>query len=416
MIALDDLARALWQGPLDDPAAPGRELAERIAGLDYPPALERLRALTGWRLPCGPALSAALARWPWSIDLALLAHDAAGDTAAQEAALAELAARVEAQKRRPAALARRLWAQGRASQARAVLARLDHAAPSALDDLACRCELALAEADWPAAERDLAALPANAPQRPRLRALLAHGRNGGAGLALLAQQAGPEDAALLPPLFELALAERDHALARDLAARISRQLGPESPAACEAAILLALDGEAPQKALDLLAADLPDQPWRYSARQHIRLLRARLMLGDQEADPGKAAEMRAGLLAMAAGALRLHPAHELLRGLWLACRERIEDWRDLEASLLAPFAPGESPLQRAAQLDRLGLHEAALAHAPFPEAGNPHWLFIARARRRAESALLGGDPDRARAELALTEGLEPGAPLRADLA
>ncbi|MFN3953131.1 MAG: glycosyltransferase [Pararhodobacter sp.] len=421
MEPLRHLASALWQAPLAEPATPGLALAGQLDGaLDYPQALAHLRALTGWHLPASEALEKAMSRWPWSIDLALLAVDESTHhaPAGTEAALAGLAARITAQNRRHAAYARAAWALGRADDARAFLAAIDPASQTAAEDRACRCELALHEADWPAAEADLAALADDARHHPRLRVLHAHARHGAPGLAALAATLDddPALAARAAQIFELALAERDYPLARMMAARLRARHGPASAPARDSATLLALDANKGQAALDLLAPDLAPEPWQWTARQHIRWLRAQQATALQSADPQAVAPHHQRAMAHAEAALRLHPGHAVLRGLWLGWRELTEDWRRLEAEMRGPLAPGESPLQRATQLDRLGRHREALAllDTPLPQA--PRAMRAAQARRHAESALLAGDPPLAETALNTAESLPLNAAQRTDLA
>lgn len=426
MEPLRPLARALWQGPLADPGAPGLALAAQLdAAPDYPQALDQLRALIGWHLPAPEALEKAMALWPWSIDLALLAVEvsarlapASTGTTTTDAALAELAARITTQNRRRAAFAYAAWALGHADDARAFLTTIDPASQTAAADRACRCELALHEADWPAAEADLAALAGDAHHHPRLRVQHAHARHGARGLAALAATLD-DDPTLAPQagqIFELAMAERDYLLARAMAARLIARHGPESAPARDTATLLALDAEDVQAALDLLTPDLAPQPWQWTPRQHIRWLRAQQALARQSTDPDAAAQIHQRATAHADAALRLHPGHAVLRGLWRDCRELTEDWRALDAELRGPLVPGENPLQRAAQLDRLGLHNEALALLDAPLAQAPRAIRAAQARRRAESALLAGDLPLAEAALNTADALPLNAAQRADLA
>ncbi|HHX89775.1 MAG TPA: hypothetical protein GX700_08400, partial [Paracoccus sp.] len=101
MDAFKRLRDALWNGPLTDPQAPAQALAARLAGLDYGSALAGLRRLSDCALPLDPALRAALVRWPWSIDLALIAVE----NDPNETTFSELCARAQAQDRRRATVA-----------------------------------------------------------------------------------------------------------------------------------------------------------------------------------------------------------------------------------------------------------------------------------------------------------------------
>lgn len=338
------LRRALWAGPLPDPAAPARALAARIAALDYAPALEALRALSGHGLPLDPALDLALARWDWSIDLAALAAQVRGP-----AAIPALAARVQAQGRRRGVLAWAWWHAGHPDRALAALDALDPASPSHAEDLLAQAELALRQAHWPLAEAALAELAQLAgpglPARLRLQTVLM--RDGAAALAAELDRAPPPDlAAPWDFLFHAWLAERDYPRADAARARLARFRDPEA-AALDAA-RLALDRERPAEARAALAA-LPLRPLPgRGAREHLLRLRLGLMEADAAPDPPP---LWTALSAQAQAAARLWPGHAGIRQILFTLRLAAEDWDSL-ARELAALPPEPQGLQA---LARLGL-------------------------------------------------------------
>jgi len=396
----DTLRDALWTGPLPDPHAPAQALAARLADTGYEPALAALRLLSGCALPVEPALKAALALWPWSIDLALVAVETAPDAAA----LTELCARCTAQNRRRAAAAWALWRAGQAGAARDFLEDIDPASQTVADDLACRAELALLDADWPAAGADLARLTPWPGHWQRLHLQRLHLQHGAAALAEALDTAPPGATAHWQHAFALLLSAREHARARAVLSQAQAHHG--ETATRDAAIRLALEGENHATALALLEPHLPAAPSRWSARQHEDWLRAKLGRARQVAAPDRP------LRPHAEAALRLFPRNTALHALWLTCRALEDDWRVLEGDLLALPGPAVVPT-----LNRLGLFSPAQARIEADLAAttgtNP------RARRLlalAQSHLLQGAPDQAEAALDRAMTPAPPAPTRADLA
>lgn len=342
---LAGLRRSLWAGPLPDAQAPARDLDRAIdGGLDYPPALAGLRALVGHGLPTDPALPLALARWPWSIDLAALAVEARGPEA-----IPELAARVEAQGRRHGVLAWAWWNAGHLDRAYAALEGLDPASPSHAEDLQTLAELHLRHTAWTRAEATLAALaPLVPPARmARLRLQQRLMRHGAVALAKAAARRPPPDHP--EPwnfLFHAWLAERDYPRAAEALARLA-PLSPPATAALDRA-RLALDRERPDEARAALAA-LPARPDpERPAREHLLRLRLALMEADAAPDP---APLWAGVRDRARAAARLWPGNAAIRHLLLTARLACEDW-DALARDLAALPPEPQGLQA---LARLGL-------------------------------------------------------------
>jgi len=393
------LRAALWAGPLPDPVAPARALADRIAaGSDYPPVRDGLRALAGHGLPLAPALGAALARWPWSIDLALVAL-----AADEPDALDELAARVRHAGRRHAALARALWDRGRVDQALALLRRVDRGCETWAEDRACLAEMlwhlgrdpeAQAEADTLAPR-----LPPAAAARLRLTgAWLSGGGNGLAGA--LARTPLPDDPGLWAHLLHLWLTERDLPRARAALNRLASLRPPGSPETMLDRARLALDAEDAPAARAHLASLPAEAPADWPARRHILHLRTRIAEAEDAPDP---APLLAEATAHARAALRLVPGHAVLRGLWLGLRERRGDWDGLAQDLRDDPTP-----EARATLARLGWPRP---ESPAPPA-SPQ-VMAEHARRTGALWLEAGDPG---AALAVVSGVVASGLVRARLA
>ena len=397
--ALKGLHDALWNGPLTDPQAPAQALGARMSGLDYGPALAGLKLLSESALPVEPALRAALARWPWSIDLALIAVE----NEPNDTTLAELCARTQAQDRRRATAARALWRAGRAAQARAFLAHISTTSQTAGTDLACRAELALLDADWPAATADLAQLKPWPAHRQRLYLQRLHLQRGAAALGAALDRCPVAQSDHWQLALSCLLSARDFSRARPFLAQAEAHHG--AAATRDARIRLALECENPTTALALLEPDLPANPARWSAHQHEHWLRAMLLRARQGNAP------LPPLSPHASAALRLFPRNGALHSLWLTCRALEDDWRSVEADLHA--LPGPAAV---GTLNRLGLFKAAQerieAELATISGANP------RARRLlalAQSHLLQGAPDLAKAALDHAATPPPPAPTRADL-
>ena len=408
MRALEGLHDRLWAGPLADPQAPAQALADALPDTPYGPALKALSQLSSFALPVEPALKAALVRWPGSIDLALVAVESSAD----DTALAELCARCAAQNRRRAAAGWALWRAGKAAQARAFLASIDLQSETAAADLACRAELALLDADWSAARDDLTRLERWPEIWQRVHLQRLHLEGGAVALARALDAAPPGPGGHWQQALALLLSARDYPRARSVLVQAQARHG--AGATRDASIRLALETESYTTALMLLEPGLPPAPARWSARQHEYWLRA--MLGRARQSSAPALPLR----PHAEAALRLFPRNTALRALWLTCRALEEDWRALEAGLLAPGVAATPNLPAAAlvpTLNRLGLFEPAQAQIEADLARvsgtNP------RARRLlalAQSHLLQGAVEQAEAALERAQNSAPPAPTRADLA
>ncbi|MCW1933282.1 glycosyltransferase [Pararhodobacter zhoushanensis] len=385
------LARQLWTGPLDDPAAPGQAFGARLAGLDYGPALTELRVLAGFGLPVD--LRAAQARWPWSIDLGLLIAQIEGDTS-------PLAAAVRAQNRRFGTLAWTLWTQAQPEAALDTLSDLDPTSGSYADDCTRRAEL-LILSDLPA---DPTVDPIPGPRGTQLSLLQTWRREGAAALV---RRATLEDAALPahPPLWawliETLTQERDFDAARAALGSFALRC-PDHPELTAQRIRLALESEATAQARALLdSLPNPDAPWRWPARRHVQHLRC---LADEiAANPlPDYAPLRSGVEA----ALRLFPRNTMLQTLHLMARELTEDWDSFAHDLVTH----PDPRAAAGAFLRLGLPDQALVALDRAPAALPDDAFRLRLRR-AEALMRRGQLDAARTAL----GPVPiAAPLAAD--
>ncbi len=407
----ETLRRALWDGPLADPAAPDAALAVAVGALSHRDALARLQLLHQADLPRAQALAAARRRWAGSFDIALMAaeHDA-GQLAALDRLLKD-------DGQRHAARARLLWRLGQKQAARESLDGLT-GAPA----LACRVDLAMRAGDLAAARADLHALQQLiAPGRWHLLALrLLRLEEGAAALARAVRRGGlPECAEFWHGLFALLLTERDFPAARRALARLRALAGDDHAQTRHAEILLALEGEDAARAQSLLAGDGPtDTPWRWPPRRHALALRAGLLAARALERPDAALATQA---VQARAASRLHARDQGLAALALTCRLASGDWDALErdckaqpsgaasATLLRLGLPGAArealpeasttPARLRADLTLAQIARAEGGMAPLPPDAPTAPLAADLALERAENALASGDPETARAAL-----------------
>ena len=330
------LRRALWDGPLPDPAAPGLAVFAALGqGADYGAALRALRLLHQLDLPAAPAAQAARVHWPDSIDMARLALEFCAPDAAPRA-LKALAECVERANRRRAVLANACLRHGQSARGWDVLARIDPASPSAVADMRRRVDWAVAMGDFASALRDLDWLDGRA-QTGAQRLWLVYRRDGAAAVAnALEQGPAPESCAMLFEIFQaegdLTRAGKALALWRDRPASVAR-------ARAETRQMLEC-GEGGQAHAELAARLDLTAPWDWEAADHLQWLRARHLLQDPAAD----------LLAHAQAALRLHPRHDGVQHLAQQLREAVTDWRAITCDL----RPDQATLQARAAL-RMGL-------------------------------------------------------------
>lgn len=378
------LAQQLWQGPLSDPDGPANNLANLIeSNSEYSPVKEELTRLSLHGVSTGAALQNALVKWPWSIDLALLAVQ---DAPQSEPAIAELSRRVHQENRRFAALAWVFWAKGDAAQAQNVLASLDSKSDSFEADRRARAEIAIL--------CDAPAEPIEGPEGVRLSFLQTWRTAGGRALAQrydLESEALPAHPDFWRWLIDVFVVERDFEHAMAAMQQFSALCREAHPEVQVQRIRLALDCEDPAKARRLLTAELDmHAPWQWTQTQHTQHLRC-LILEQSLSD----ASDYTGALTHATQAYRVYPRNLVLRGLWLELRGLCEDWDDLSAELMSDVTDffGAS-----AALARFGKPQAALdrlhAMPPVP----PDLQFRARVRS-SEAYLRMGDLSRAETAL-----------------
>lgn len=370
------LARALWDANLHEPAAPAAALARDLAdGLPYGPLLTRMRQLARHGLPVEPAMKAALAAHPASIDLALVAVRAGA-----ERALEILAERIAKQNRRRAALAWALWSRGEADTARAALADLDPRSDTFHADHAARAELAILSGEDPG--------PLDGLREAQLGLLRIHRREGAAALARRVDDVTlPDDPGLWSWLVENFIAERDFPRARAALDRLARLKDPDAIRGLR--IRLALECEDITGARALLDAE-PDRdaPWLWPSQRLVHDLRCRI---DEASGTGSVA----GLTAFARAAERLEPGHGMLTHLRLSAEMMSDPWEALARAL--PES-GTDPGARATGFARLGLPDAALDALDRAAPGAPDQMARQRLRR-AELHLMRGAPADAQAAL-----------------
>lgn len=402
------LAQQVWGGGLRDDAAPELALLQALSGgASYGDVLGALREIARMGLPGIRAAEAARARWPGSIDLAVLACDLRRPRALP-ADLDHLRGCVLKQNRRRAALAGACLRAGDVNAAQAALAQIDPASNTAADDLWRRADLALSLADFCGAEAAIDALRAQGwrDASAALRLRLIHQRDGAQAFAELLEGAGDEPA-FWAQAFDLAIAESDFDLAPDCLARW--QACPDAaPAAVDRACTrLALERGDAQAALAQLQVRLDlAQPWGWAAVDHVQWLRAGQML---QRDPPT-------LLAHARAACRLFARHDWLHHMAQSLRELSEDWGALAQS---PPLPGDTP-QRALIASHAALRLGLTGRAACALARARHGASGGEALRlhlqRAEVLWLAGRLAASRKALGQASACARTAPERAEIA
>lgn len=419
MSALAGLDARLWRRPLDTLEHPERALSAAIAAdAPYRDVEQDLRQLWRLGLPGLQAAQMACAKWPGSIDFAVMALDFA-PVDGKQAALARLERVVLRANRRRSVLAQACLRFGDVERADRVLAQIDAGSETALDDLQFRAMRALERRRFEDASADCAALHDQgrdaAAEALRLRLVyLTQGAKAAAHVfGCNAQPAAPTCHAA----FEIFLGEGDYAMAPQAlalwqAVGASRELD-------RAATRLALECGSAEQAEVLLRARLEAvSPWDWGAVDHVHWLRLLMLRAD---DP-------AGLQAHASAAARLHPRHDWLAHLARLACEGVSDWRALRPSrALLP----ERAMTAARAALRMGLsgHAAGLLACARRDQSAPPRLHLLRAeafwhagRLRAAWAAHGRVAARSapeQAELALLAAelaLMKGDPARADAA
>ena len=392
-----DLAQRVWSAPLSDCDAPERTLLQAMSdGATYDRVLAGLRAIWRMALPGIRAAEAARARWPGSIDMAVLACDLRVPVAL-DADLEHLKTCVLRQNRRRAAYAGACLRAGRPDLAQAALARIDPASSTAPDDRYRQADIALAQSDFDTALAQIAGLKAQgrAAASGALMLRLIHQRDGAQALsAALATQLGAF-ANVWAQGFDLAIAESDFDLAPDMLDRWQACPDADQGALARARTRLALERGDGEGALALLQARLDlAQPWAWAAVDHVQWLRTGQIL---QTDP-------AALLAHARAACRLHARHDWLYHMAHSLREGAEDWDDLARSLPAPSPVPQRALIASRAALRLGLvGRAALALAPARRSVEQGADALRLQMQRAETLWMAGRLGAARAALLQAE-------------
>ncbi|WP_071795813.1 glycosyltransferase [Natronohydrobacter thiooxidans] len=400
---LPELEAQIWAGPLADPRAPGRRLRAAFEeGASYRAVELALRLLWRLELPAAEVAARARAKWPNSIDFAMLALDLMPE-GARDAGLAHLEACVQRGNRRRAVLANALLRAGRFGRARAALAQSDPTSETWAADLARRAELALACGDFARASADIEQLSGTERQAgaQALGLRLLHRRDGARALAAAFDVAGELGEPACAECFEIFLAEGDFTRA-PRALDLWRAVPERGEVAlARAESRLALERGESAAALALLAARLdPQAPWGWHPVDHIQSLRARMAAQD---DPE-------AIRAHALAAQRLHPRHDWLAHVARMAREAVEDWRALEDHAMPAALEPERAMSAARAALRMGLSGRAL-------------VLMAQARRRAgpgeaprlqalraEAFWSAGRVDAARRAQALARAQAPGRP------
>ncbi len=349
------LAQHLWHAPLSDPAAPQHDLLRALTqGATYDAVKTGLQQLAHLGLPGAQVSAQAQARWPNSIDMALLAFDLA-PLSQKDAALAQVHDCVIAQNRRRAALAGAYLRMGRAKHARQVLENIDPHSATAPDDTRRRAELALAQGDFARARADIDWLEGQGKVTIAhlLRMQLCYQCDGAVALHAWIQSIAAPPAALWERAFHIFMSEGDFRHAPQALENWQR-LGQTDPATLSRAqTRLALERGDAERAHALLHDRLAAQPhWHWQATDHVQWLRA----GQLAQHPP------AGLLDHAHAACRIHARHDWLHHLRRMLCEAVEDWRGL--TRLPAFSTQTALISARAAL-RMGLSgQAAAALAP----------------------------------------------------
>lgn len=319
-IGLDHLPRQLWAAPLADHTAPEHAMQRALEdGASYGQVKSGLRCLVRLGLPGAQISLQAQARWPDSIDMAVLAVELALPQQ-KAAALDRLHRCVLHQNRRRAALAGAYLRAQRPDKARQVLEQIDLSSPSALDDVQRRTEFALVEGNFTQALADIDWLSANDAQDGArvLQLQLDYRQSGAVALRKWLAEGADHPASLWAQAFHILISEADFHQAPHALTHWQACTDANTDAISRAQTRLALERGDAQAALALLHDRLQAQPqWHWQATDHVQWLRAGQLAQD---DP-------LALLAHARAACRVHTRHSWLHHLCRLLRESVEDWR-----------------------------------------------------------------------------------------
>ena len=366
-IARAILAQNLWHAPLSDPAEPAQELLDALrAGATYDDVKSGLQRLVQFDLPGAQISAQAQARWPNSIDMALLAFDLA-PAVEKDAALAVLQDCVIQQNRRRAALAGAYLRANLPERAQDVLNRIDPTSGTAAEDIRRRAELALEFGDFKRAQADIDCLGSQTPPLAAelLQMQLCYRRDGARALHSWLKRQSDPSAAIWQSAFHIFVSEGDFEQAPLALAKWQSSPQANPALLSRAQTRLALECGDEQGARVLLDDRLRGyDPWQWTAADHVQWLRYGQLA---QHDP-------ATLLDHARAACRLHTRHNWLHHLCRHLREAVEDWRILEKDRTATSDNLEAALISARAALRMGLSGQAA-------------VVLARAQRCASTSL-----------------------------
>lgn len=345
MTPLAHLQQRVWQAPLPDPTAPAKAVQDALLqGATYDQVKSDLRCLVRLGLPGAQVSAQAQARWPGSIDMAVLAFDLALPLQ-KEAALANLHRCVTQQNRRRAALAGAYLRASCPALAQQVLDQIDPSSATAADDIHRRAELALAQADFARAGPDIDWLKGKGrlEEANLLLMQLFYRRDGAQALQTWLEGTSDHSAAIWERAFHIFMSEGDFHRAPLALTKWQEFQDTDPQTLSRAQSRLALERGDAQGAQALLHARLQAQPqWQWQATDHVQWLRVGQLA---QHDPAR-------LLDHARAACRLYARHEWLHHLCRMLSESVEDWRALPRM---PASSTEMALIAARASLRMGL-------------------------------------------------------------
>ena len=345
---LAHLRRHIWQAPLTDPYLPERDLQNSLMqGATYDEMKAGLRCLVHLDLPGAEVSAQAQARWPNSIDMALLAFDLA-PALQKQSALEQLYRCVTRHNRRRAALAGAYLRADRPAMAQKVLEQIDLSSATAAEDIHRRAELSLAQADFMRAGLDIDWLEGNGrvDDAVLLRMQLCYRRDGVAALQAWLKGEQNYSPTIWAWLFQILMSEGDFRTAQLALAQWQERPEADPVLISRAQTRLALERGDAQLTDALLHDRLQAQPqWQWQAADHVQWLRAgQLALRDPDE-----------LLAHARAACRMYATHHWLHHLCRVLRESVEDWGHLAPQIPASTIRTETALIAARAALRMGL-------------------------------------------------------------
>jgi hypothetical protein len=316
------LAQDLWHAPLSDRAAPERAMLESLrVGASYDAVKTGLQRLLQFGLPGDKVSAQAQARWPNSIDMALLAFDLA-PPAKKDAALVMLHNCVIRENRRRAALAGAYLRANLPMHAQDVLDGIDPSSATAAEDIRRRAELALESGDLKRAQADIDTLgrPPLSHATDLLQMQLCYRRDGVTALLIWLSNHPDPPAAIWQSAFHIFISEGDFELAPQALAKWQDSPNANPALLSRAQTRLALECGDEPRARGLLEHRLDKyQPWQWTVADHVQWLRCGQLA---QHDPAR-------LLDHARAACRVHSRHDWLHHLCRHLHEAVEDWQVL---------------------------------------------------------------------------------------